>query len=97
MFYEACQEIKDFDYVVFPIGGGGLASGTLLSILHFSPKTKAVGVEPYLARDTYLSIKKGEIVPQLPPVTLGEGVRTGIGDVTFSVMKEFLSEIILVS
>lgn len=48
-----------------------MASGTLLSTLYFSPKTIAIGVEPFLARDTYLSLKKGDIVPQLPPVTLG--------------------------
>mgnify|MGYP001021276444 CR=1 FL=1 len=35
-----------FDYVLFPVGGGGLASGTLLSSKYFSPKSKRIGVEP---------------------------------------------------
>jgi threonine dehydratase len=42
-----------------------MASGTLISTQYFSPKTKVIGVEPYLARDTFLSLKKGKIVPQL--------------------------------
>ena len=35
-----------FDYVVFPIGGGGLGSGTLLSTKFFGNGCKAIGVEP---------------------------------------------------
>ena len=82
--------------MVFPIGGGGLTSGILLATQYFSPKTKTIGVEPYLARDAYLSIASGVIHPQFPPKTLAEGVRTGIGEKTFSVMKEYISDIILV-
>lgn len=55
--------MKDLDYLVVPIGGGGLCSGTLLSTLHFSPKTKVIGVEPYLARDAKDSLEKGTIQP----------------------------------
>lgn len=94
---EIYEDMKDLDYIVFPVGGGGLASGTVLSTHHFSPKTKTIGVEPYLACDAYLSMQEGKIVPQFPPVTLAEGVRTGIGDKTFQVMKQYLNDIILVS
>ena len=74
-----------------------MASGTLLATQYFSPQTKGIGVEPFLARDAYLSIKEGKIHPQFPPKTLGEGVRTGIGEKTFSVMKKYISDVILVS
>ena len=47
-----------FDYIVFPIGGGGLGSGTLLSTKYFGDGCKTIGVEPYLARDAYVSIQK---------------------------------------
>jgi threonine dehydratase len=69
------------------VGGGGLSSGSLISTSHFSPKTKVIGVEPYLARDAKDSLEKGSIQPQYPPVTLAEGVRTCIGDITFSFLK----------
>lgn len=45
------------DYIVFPIGGGGLASGTLLATKYFSPTTIKIGVEPEMAQDAYLGWK----------------------------------------
>ena len=88
-----------FDYIVFPIGGGGLASGTILSAKYFGKGCKAIGVEPYLARDTKLSLEKGELHPQLPPVSIADGLRVGIGDKTFQIMKDNLTvdDVILVS
>ncbi len=48
---EIYEEIQNLDYLVVPIGGGGLCSGSLIGTLAFSPSTKVIGVEPYLARD----------------------------------------------
>lgn len=48
---EVYKEIQKLDYLVVPIGGGGLCSGSLIASLAFSPTTKVIGVEPYLARD----------------------------------------------
>lgn len=79
-----------------PIGGGGLCSGTLVATSRFSPHTKVIGVEPFLARDAKESIEKGTIQSQYPPLTLAEGVRTCIGDVTFSFLKSMLNDVILV-
>jgi len=53
---EVYEDLKDLDYFVFPIGGGGLASGCLLSTKYFGGKCKPIGVEPYLARDAKLSL-----------------------------------------
>lgn len=90
--------MKDqLDYILTPISGGGLISGTCLSTLYFSPQTKVVGVEPYLARDAYLSLQSGKIEPPLPPKTIADGLRVCLGDKTFEVIKEHVSEIILVS
>ena len=48
---ELFEDHSDLDYVLVPIGGGGLSSGTCLSAKYFSPKTKVIGVQPFLARD----------------------------------------------
>jgi len=53
---EVFEERHDLDYLVFPIGGGGLSSGCVLSTRYFGGKCKPIGVEPYLARDAKLSI-----------------------------------------
>ena len=42
--YELYSDIKNLDYLVVPIGGGGLCSGSLLATKHFSPKTQVIGV-----------------------------------------------------
>jgi threonine dehydratase len=48
---EIFEDVQTLDYLVVPVGGGGLSSGTLLATHYFSPKTVVIGVEPYLARD----------------------------------------------
>jgi len=53
-----------------PIGGGGLMSGSLLATKYFSPHTKVIGVEPFLARDAKDSLDRGILQPQYPPYTL---------------------------
>lgn len=84
---EVFEDLKDLDYLVFPIGGGGLSSGCVLSTKYFGGKCKPVGVEPYLARDAKMSIEKGEIVGQLPPVSIADGLRTSLGPLTFNILK----------
>ena len=56
--YEIFREIEDLDYVLTPLGGGGLLAGTCLGSVHFSPKTKVIGVEPELANDAYHKFKQ---------------------------------------
>ena len=82
---------------MFPIGGGGLASGTLLSSKYFSPSTIKIGVEPEMAQDAYLGLKKGSIHPQLTPKSIADGLRTSLGPITFKIIKENVDEIILVT
>lgn len=50
---EILDDYKDLDYILAPIGGGGLISGTLLAANYLNPKTKVIGVEPLLASDAY--------------------------------------------
>lgn len=60
---EIYHDLSDIDYLLVPIGGGGLCSGTLLATEHFSPHTKVIGVEPLLASDAKLSLQTGIIQP----------------------------------
>jgi threonine dehydratase len=67
---ELFEEQSDLDYVLVPIGGGGLSSGTVLSTKYFSPNTQVIGVQPFLAADAKDSLKKGSIQPQYPPKSM---------------------------
>jgi len=94
---ELIDVAEDLDYVFVPVGGGGLASGISLGFRNFSPDAKVIGVEPKNADDAYQSLKAGRIIPQTNPDTIADGLRTSLGNVTFSILKENLHEIITVS
>ena len=94
--YEVFKEIGDLDYILTPLGGGGLLAGTCLSAVNFSPRTKVIGVEPSLANDAYLSFKSGKIHPPLPSLTIADGLRVGVGVRNFEIMKKHLDDIITV-
>lgn len=51
------------DFIISPVGGGGLLSGILIASKAISPSTKVIAAEPYLARDAYLSLASGKIEP----------------------------------
>jgi len=94
---EMINDAEDLDYVLVPVGGGGLASGISIGFHHLSPKTKIIGVEPKNADDAFRSLKEGKIILQTNPDTIADGLRTSLGDVTFPILKELLLEIITVS
>lgn len=94
---EIFEELKNINYLITPVGGGGLLSGSLLSAKYFSPNTKVIAAEPLNANDAYLSIKENRIVPSMDPVTIADGLRTSLGDKTFPIIKNYVNEIITVS
>ncbi len=83
------------DYLVTPVGGGGLLSGTCLVCSYISPHTKVIGAEPETANDAYLSFKKKQFVPSVAPKTIADGLRTSLGSLTFPIIIEKASDIIL--
>ncbi|MBL4715535.1 MAG: serine dehydratase [Bacteroidetes bacterium] len=93
---ELINEYPNLDYIISPIGGGGLISGTALATQYFSPNTTVIGAEPTGADDAYRSLEKGEIVPSIHPNTIADGLLTSLGDKTFPIIKQLVSEIILV-
>jgi len=94
---ELLEEIADLDVVMAPIGGGGLMSGTALTVSELSPKAKIIGAEPEGADDAYRSIQEGRIVPSVNPRTICDGLLTSLGDKTFPIIRERVEQIITVS
>ncbi|MBI3913816.1 MAG: threo-3-hydroxy-L-aspartate ammonia-lyase [Chloroflexi bacterium] len=95
---ELLEEIPDLDALVVPVGGGGLISGCAIAAKGVRAKIAVYGVEPEGADDARQSLATGTIVHIAPPATIADGVRTqAIGTLTFAIMRELLSEIVLVS
>ena len=94
---ELINDTEDLDYVLVPIGGGGLISGIVIGFSCFSPVTKIIGAEPLNADDAYQSIKAGKLIPQTSPNTIADGLRSSLGDITFPIIKQYVNEIVRVS
>ncbi|HEY6042578.1 MAG TPA: threo-3-hydroxy-L-aspartate ammonia-lyase [Anaerolineae bacterium] len=95
---ELLQEIPELDALVVPVGGGGLISGCAVAAKAINPKIRIYGVEAEGADDAKQSLQKGHIVHIPPPATIADGIRTqAIGELTFAVMRELLTDIVLVS
>ena len=94
---ELFEDIKNLGYVIAPVGGGGLLSGTALSASFFSPDTRVIGAEPAGADDAYRSIKAGKIIPSINPKTIADGLLTSLGTCTFPIIQKMVERIITVS
>ncbi len=95
--FELQKQITPVDFIISPVGGGGLISGIALATHHLFPETKVIGAEPQNASDAFFSLKKGKIQPSLNPHTIADGLLTSLGDKTFPIIKKHVKEIILVS
>ncbi|MEP2669895.1 MAG: pyridoxal-phosphate dependent enzyme [Cyclobacteriaceae bacterium] len=93
---ELFDATEDLDFVLTPVGGGGLLSGTLLAAKYFSPKTKVIAGEPEGADDTYRAIKSGKI-EKSQANSVADGLLTSLGDKTFPLIKEMVADVITVS
>ena len=95
---EIMEQVGDADVVLVPIGGGGLISGIATAMKEMKPDVKVIGVEPELAKDSYLSRQKGEMVSFDGTGTIADGLRAlQPGDLTFPVMQKYLDDLVLVS
>jgi threonine dehydratase len=94
---ELWQEAPDLQAIVIPVGGGGLSSGCALATAALAPRAEILGAEPAGADDAYLSLLAGERLPQTDPRTCADGLRTGLGERNFPILRRLLAGIITVS
>ncbi len=94
---ELIEEIPSLDFIITPVGGGGLLSGSLLSAHYFSPSTDVYAGEPEGAADAILSLRNGKIEKAPYVKTIADGLLTTLGDKTFSIIREYVKDILVVS
>ena len=93
---ELLEEHPDLDYILAPIGGGGLISGIAIASAILSNKCEVIGVEPKQVDDAYRSLKSGKIEYNASTNTIADGLRTNLGDINFPIIKKLISKIICV-
>jgi threonine dehydratase len=93
---EFIEDVQNLDVIIAPVGGGGLISGTALTVKFFSPLTTVIAGEPEGADDAYRAMQSGKIEASQAN-TIADGLLTSLGDKTFAIISEHVQEIITVS
>ena len=91
---ELVNEIKNLDFVIVPVGGGGLISGVGVVVSKLLPKAKLIGAESEIANFGQKSLLSGKIIPSNYPETIADGLRSTLGDKPFLMVKKYVSEIL---
>ena len=94
---ELLTDVPDLDVVITPVGGGGLLSGTSLTVKGVAPRVRVIAGEPENADDAYRSLQAGRILPSENPKTLADGLLTSLGTLTFPIIRENVEQIVTVS
>ena len=95
---EILEEIPNIDYIVCPIGGGGLISGISLVAKEINPSIKIIGVQSEGASAMAESFKNKKLTPISSVNTIADGIAVKTpGDKTFEIIRENVDEIITVS
>jgi len=94
---EIIDELSGIDYIFIPIGGGGLCAGVGQYFKVLSPSTKIIGVEPLGAPSMKEALKAGKpvVLDKIQRFVDGAAVKK-VGDLTFELCKEVLSDMLLV-
>jgi len=94
---EILDDLPDVDEIYLPIGGGGLAAGTLIAIKEKNPNIKVVGVQSKSFPSMYESVKQGSLTASGGERTIADGISVKIpGQLTFDIINELIDEIVLV-
>ncbi len=91
---ELHDQVHDLDAVVAPIGGGGMVSGTCLTLSHIAPKTKIYAAEPLNADDAARSFRAGHIIADDAPDTIADGLKVPLKDLTWHFVSNHVTDIL---
>jgi len=94
---ELIEQTDGLDIVVAPIGGGGMISGTCLTLSNIAPEVQVVASEPEQADDAYRSFKAGHIIADDAPVTVADGLKVPLKDLTWHFVSNHVTDIFTAS
>ncbi len=94
---ELLEQVADLDVVLSPVSGGGLLSGTAIAAKSTRPQVRVIGAEPKNADDAYRSLRSGRLEPLSPAHTMADGLRAGLCERTFGILRQRVDEVVLVT
>ena len=95
---EFLEDAPHLDYILCPVGGGGLLCGTAVAAKALRPGIKVIGVEPALANDVFQSFRARKRISIPTPATIADGLRTNCtGEKNFPIIQQYVDDIVTVS
>ena len=95
---EILEDLPDVEEIYLPIGGGGLAAGTVIAIKEKNPNIKVIGVQSKSFPSMYESVKQNtRTLTGGRDRTIADGISVKMpGEITFDIIKNLIDEIVLV-
>lgn len=93
---ELLEDHPDLEYILTPVGGGGLVAGSALAAHFFGDNCKCIGGEPFEVDDAWRSLQSGKIERNETTNTIADGLRTHLGHLNFPIIQKYVEEIIRV-
>ena len=90
---ELLEQVEELDAVVAPIGGGGMISGTCLTLSNLAPDTDIYAAEPLQADDAARSFRAGKIIADDAPITIADGLKVPLKENTWHFVSNFVTDV----
>jgi threonine dehydratase len=94
---ELMDQVEGLEQVIAPIGGGGMISGTCLTLSAIAPKVQIFAAEPEQADDAFRSLRAGHIIADDAPDTVADGLKVPLKDLTWHFVKSHVTDILTAS
>ena len=91
---ELLSQVDNLDAVIAPIGGGGMISGTCLTLSTIAPQVKIYAAEPLNADDAARSFRAGHIIADDAPDTVADGLKVPLKDLTWHFVSNHVTDIL---
>jgi threonine dehydratase len=94
---ELLEDIPGLDFILCPVGGGGVLSGIALAAKELRPGIKVIATEPAGADDAAQSFHQHRLVYQEKKETIADGLRTNLGAPNFAFVQRYVDDVVTVS
>ncbi len=94
---ELLGQVDGLDAIIVPVGGGGMISGITIAARALRPDIRIIGVEPAAVGDAAASKRLGARQAATGAVTIADGLRTSLGDLTWPVVRDLVDSVVTVS
>jgi threonine dehydratase len=91
---ELLGQVPALDAVIAPIGGGGMVSGTCLTLSTLAPDVRIYAAEPEQANDAARSFRAGHIIADDAPVTVADGLKVPLKELTWHFVRNHVTDIL---